>query len=337
MAAPGGVGELAFLRSRVRQLEEENRKLKAALAASKVDAAAAAATGGRTLPTVGSTRSLGSVGSAASLTRPPVHPVRSPLTDGKGEEEEDSPRRPGTAGSVDDTREAPCNNCGHTVPVRNMQNHVLHCYRHVFKCPMCDEAVEVRQKEAHVTNERGTIAQLAKVCAEDEIGLLSRMLAHGADANAELDEMKDTPLHVAARAGRLMVIQFLLSKGAVLDKPNATGETPLHVACADPKHFEVTAYLLSQGADTKARTVMGDTPLEVAQRHRNTEIALLLSRHAGGLRPGSSHGAGALRPRVKKAGSNRPKEPRPLGGRRPSMRGRRGSSGRTLRSVSPIM
>lgn len=73
--------------------------------------------------------------------------------------------------------------------------------------------------------------------------------------------------------------------------------------------LQVSAYLLSQGADTGAVTVMGDTPsrtlpsqpdphtalaltpavilhhTEVARRHKNHEVALMLSRTAGPLRP----------------------------------------------------
>lgn len=95
-------------------------------------------------------------------------------------------------------------------------------------------------------------------------------------------------------------------QGAEIDKPNVHGSTPLHVACAEKKLFEVgvalltlyrvrtdcimyqrvrtlwqvSAYLLSQGASTECRNAMGDGALEIAQRHHNTEIAILISRHA---------------------------------------------------------
>lgn len=371
--------EVEYLRTRVEHLEAENRELKAALAAARADAAAAQLSHGVAMPRPGSSRSFRSAGSRPS-PRPPVHPIDedrpSPIHAGSSKLREDggdSPPatmravggyRPSTAstdGSDGQKEEGMCMNCDTAVPLRNMQNHQLHCYRNVFKCPMCQEPVMVKERQEHVRREKGTVAMLAEACVQDKLGLLSRMLAHGADVNEAVNDDGDTPLHLASRAGRLLVLQFLLSKGAEIDKPNVHGSTPLHVACAEKKLFEVSAYLLSQGASTECRNAMGDGALEIAQRHHNTEIAILISRHAS--RPGSSHSrhsAGALRPRSshRSRPSNRPQGPAPSvnGVRRPSVRGRRpsrqtvlgqaaaasprgSSSGvqHTMRSISPIL
>lgn len=52
---------------------------------------------------------------------------------------------------------------GAAVPVRNMQNHVLHCYRNVFKCPMCSVAVLVKKRQQHVEQEKGTMCVPGRV------------------------------------------------------------------------------------------------------------------------------------------------------------------------------
>jgi len=92
------------------------------------------------------------------------------------------------------------------------------------------------------------------------------------------------------------------TQGVNVNSVNGRGETALHVSVINKDLFEVrntvhgelfdgthdaeaclpqvSAYLLSQGADTTVTTPMGDNALELAQRHHNTEIALLISRHS---------------------------------------------------------
>ena len=157
----------------------------------------------------------------------------------------------------------PLHRSGSEVPVRNMRNHVLHCYRNVFKCPMCAVAVLVKKRQQHVEQEQGTVCVAAtplslrvrssraggrdvtSTCVLDHdtgrhwrqrvsrtssvsyptyaralacvaslagvriaavrppwvltvvpVSFVRQMLAHGADANCEVNEAGDTPLHV---------------------------------------------------------------------------------------------------------------------------------------------
>ena len=55
-------------------------------------------------------------------------------------------------------------------------------------------------------------------------------------------------LHIAAQAGSVSAIQWLLAHGATVDLRNSEGETPLHVA-ASFAHLEAIEALLAAGAD----------------------------------------------------------------------------------------
>jgi hypothetical protein len=68
------------------------------------------------------------------------------------------------------------------------------------------------------------------------------LLKSGADSNITM-ENGETPLHVAARVGRLRIIKLLLLDGADLQKTSKEGETPLHLACLHG-HFKVVKELL---------------------------------------------------------------------------------------------
>lgn len=92
-------------------------------------------------------------------------------------------------------------------------------------------------------------------------------------------------LHIAAQAGSVPAIRFLLAHGAQVDLPNSEGETPLHEASfwAHPK---AVSALLDAGADINLPT--GDysyTALHNVLKYKNTvtpqqieTIELLLDR-----------------------------------------------------------
>ena len=76
------------------------------------------------------------------------------------------------------------------------------------------------------------------------VGALSALLD---DARTEVDATDDvgeTPLHLAAAAGRTLAAQRLLEHGARVDAPSQHGYTPLHMA-AQHGHL-ATAELLLQ-------------------------------------------------------------------------------------------
>ncbi|XP_028610016.1 ankyrin repeat domain-containing protein 27 isoform X2 [Grammomys surdaster] len=77
------------------------------------------------------------------------------------------------------------------------------------------------------------------------------------------DDRGQTPLHVAALCGQASLIDFLVSKGAVVNATDYHGSTPLHLACQ--KGFQsVTLLLLHYKASTEVQDNNGNTPLHLA-------------------------------------------------------------------------
>jgi len=74
------------------------------------------------------------------------------------------------------------------------------------------------------------------------------------DDRARVDERRDdfTPLHYAARQGKVAIAQALLQNGADVQAANRHGFTPLHAA-ANANHTRMVSFLLDNGADVNAR------------------------------------------------------------------------------------
>uniref|UniRef100_A0A3Q1EFS7 Ankyrin 3 n=1 Tax=Acanthochromis polyacanthus TaxID=80966 RepID=A0A3Q1EFS7_9TELE len=84
-----------------------------------------------------------------------------------------------------------------------------------------------------------------------------------------------TPLHVAAKYGKLEVANLLLQKNAPPDAAGKSGLTPLHVA-AHYDHQKVALLLLNQGASPHAAAKNGYTPLHIAAKKNQMEITTTL-------------------------------------------------------------
>jgi len=95
-----------------------------------------------------------------------------------------------------------------------------------------------------------------------------------ADVKA-VDESGYTPLHVAAREGRLEIAAFLIEKGADMEAKSPTGFTPLFLAVAGKK-IEAVRFLLEKGANVNAETRFQTTPLFTAAESGNGEIVRAL-------------------------------------------------------------
>jgi ankyrin repeat protein len=75
--------------------------------------------------------------------------------------------------------------------------------------------------------------------------------------NAQDNDDRWTPLHVALNHGRSAVAQVLLKHGADVKARNKINETPLHFAGNE----EVARLLLEHGADANALDIKNRTPL----------------------------------------------------------------------------
>jgi len=102
---------------------------------------------------------------------------------------------------------------------------------------------------------------------KDDAGLLRALRAAGADLSAAA-EGGMTPLHLAARSGRMEALAVLLeaapSAAALGATMNPGGATPLHLAALNKRPLAVQA-LLAAGADKNAKNGNQETPLAVAK------------------------------------------------------------------------
>ena len=89
-----------------------------------------------------------------------------------------------------------------------------------------------------------------------------------------------TPLHYAAREGHAGVVSLLIAFGADPNRATtAGGATPLHRASFTGR-AEVVRQLLEAGADALLQDVDGQTPLHKALQQGHTEVGSLLAAAA---------------------------------------------------------
>jgi ankyrin repeat protein len=97
------------------------------------------------------------------------------------------------------------------------------------------------------------------------------------DVNVSHDSW--TPLNIASRKGRFMVVQVLLKHYASVDANNTTGWTPLHWASWSG-YPKIARVLLEHGADVNIKSRTGRTPLRLlSDNSGNLEVAQMLLEH----------------------------------------------------------
>lgn len=104
-----------------------------------------------------------------------------------------------------------------------------------------------------------------------QLDLVEKMIKRGADVN----KTGWTPLHYAASAGQVKVINVLLENHAYIDAESPNGSTPLMMASMYGTAAAVKL-LLEEGADPLLRNQQGLTALQFAQRANRTDSADIL-------------------------------------------------------------
>ncbi len=96
---------------------------------------------------------------------------------------------------------------------------------------------------------------------QGNLPMMELFVARGADVNRTNTLGEDALMHASLR-GRLEAVQWLLARGARLDR-GPRRWTALHYA-AFSGHAEVARFLVARGADLNARSTNGSTPLMMA-------------------------------------------------------------------------
>ncbi len=114
------------------------------------------------------------------------------------------------------------------------------------------------------------------------VNSLDELFKAGASRLAR-DRMGNTPLALAARAGRLAVVKALLASASPdeaiqIDRANVAGSTPL-IQAAQSNRTEVTKVLIEAGAKIDSVNAQGETALSAAAFTSNVELAALLLAH----------------------------------------------------------
>ncbi|XP_032087211.1 ankyrin repeat domain-containing protein 27 isoform X3 [Thamnophis elegans] len=84
-----------------------------------------------------------------------------------------------------------------------------------------------------------------------------------------------TPLHVAAIYGQALLVDLLVSKGAVVTATDYHGSTPLHLAC-QKGYQNVTLLLLHYKSSSEAQDNNGNTALHLACTYGHEDIVSLM-------------------------------------------------------------
>lgn len=111
----------------------------------------------------------------------------------------------------------------------------------------------------------------------DNLVVVRYLLERGADPNSN-DWFDRNSLHLASQSGNVAIIETLLSCGLDIDSKDCSGDTPLIFAAASGKSKAVD-YLLDEGADLFAKGKLGRSCLHAASQSGSVAtIETMLSR-----------------------------------------------------------
>ncbi|XP_068614876.1 ankyrin repeat domain-containing protein 2-like [Brachionichthys hirsutus] len=151
--------------------------------------------------------------------------------------------------------------------------------------------------KASVENVPENAAEFIKAASQGKLNVIDKYLADGGNPNV-YDELKRTPLHLAALEGHAAVVRMLLDKGADINFEDQLGSRAIHWACRGGRLGVVKA-LKSLGADLNVRDKLHSTPLHVATRTGHAAIVEYLLSYGAKINSRDREGDTALHDAVR--------------------------------------
>ncbi len=109
---------------------------------------------------------------------------------------------------------------------------------------------------------------------------VERLIAAGADVNADVEYGKSTPLYIASLNGHLKIVEKLIKAGADVNKTISNGNTALQAACQSDRFKKIVKkiveLLIASGADVNKANNNGQSPLYTALIYKNIDIFKIL-------------------------------------------------------------
>jgi len=99
--------------------------------------------------------------------------------------------------------------------------------------------------------------------SQARVDVLDFLVKNGLNINIKIDARGSMPIHLAALAGNVETVKWLLDNGAKIDARSGKNETPLQMA-ASKGNVDVIRYLRKQGANVNVKDNNGFTPLHWA-------------------------------------------------------------------------
>jgi len=109
-----------------------------------------------------------------------------------------------------------------------------------------------------------------------DLEILKMMIEKGGNIHEQNYITEDTVLHLVCIAGKVHILEYLISVGAKTDinKVNYRGETPLHscIRSYSKDKLKMAKVLVANGADLRIKNREGKTPLQLAEVLDGDEI-----------------------------------------------------------------
>ncbi|KMQ91742.1 ankyrin repeat domain-containing protein 17, partial [Lasius niger] len=136
-------------------------------------------------------------------------------------------------------------------------------------------------RSVHETTEEGE-SLLSLACSAGYYELAQVLLAMNANVEDRGIKGDCTPLMEAASAGHVDIVSLLIAHGADVNAQSTSGNTPLMYGCAGG-HEEVVRVLLEAGANVEDHNENGHTPLMEAASAGHVQVAKILLEHGAGI------------------------------------------------------